>query len=213
MLAAGLPIPAYLSVQRHSYEADPTAVATLVSQRLEYPCIVKPAKAGSSIGLSRAATSESLDVALALAFCFDDVILVEEFTAGCDVEIGVLDMEYPVIGSPVEIEYEGELYDFAAKYGGDHHHPHLPARYPTPLVDHLSDLAREAFKATGCHGMARVDFLVDRGSERAVVNEINTIPYMPATSSFVASLCDATGYTYSCLVASLVEHAWNPGCA
>jgi len=213
MLAAGLPIPRYLSLQRQVYEADPAAVATLVSQRLGYPCIVKPAKAGSSIGLSRAAASESLDVALTLAFRFDDVILVEEFSAGCDVEIGVLDEAYLVIGSPVEIEYEGELYDFAAKYGGDHHHTHLPAHYPTPLVDRLSYLAWEAFKATGCHGMARVDFLVDRGSERAIVNEINTIPYMPATSSFVASLCDATGYTYTSLIARLVEHAWNPTCA
>ncbi|MGO9320420.1 MAG: D-alanine--D-alanine ligase [Solirubrobacteraceae bacterium] len=213
MLDAGLPIPAYLSVQLPAYEDDPAALASLVGQRLGYPCIVKPAKAGSSIGLSRVATSGSLSVAVARAFRFDDVVLVEEFTAGCDVEIGLLGDTSPVIGSPVEIEYEGELYDFAAKYGGRRDHTHLPARFPTPLVGHLTELARKAFEATGCRGMARVDFLVDRSSEQAVVNEINTIPYMPATSSFAVSLCDATGYTYSRLVASLVELAWDAKCA
>jgi D-alanine-D-alanine ligase len=205
----GLPVARHVPVQRQLYEDDPTAVAAAVRRQLGYPCIVKPSRGGSSLGLSRVETCEALDPAISLALGFGEVALVEQFFAGSDVEMGVLEDGSSVIGSPVEIEYEGDLYDFETKYAGDRDRRHLPARIPAPLAGRLTQAARAAFHCTGCCGMARVDFLVDRSTERFVVNEINTIPYMPERSTFATSLRHTTGQTYRSLVTSLAQFAWD----
>jgi D-alanine-D-alanine ligase len=204
--AAGLPVAAYVDVRRDVYEIDSEAVAALVGRHLGYPCIVKPARAGSSLGLARVESGRTLDPAVAAGLRLSEVVMIEQLCAGVDVEIGVLGGASPVVGSPVEIEYEGDLYDFATKYRGDVRQ-WVPARIPRWLTARLVEAARAAFLATGCRGMARVDFLVDGSAGSFVVNETNTIPYLPESSSFASSLRHAAGLSYTTIVARLVQLA------
>lgn len=116
----------------------------------------------------------------------------------------------PGLGSPVEIEYEGDLYDFATKYRGNVRQQ-VPARIPRGLAARLVEAARVAFLATGCRGMARVDFLVDGSAGSFVVNETNTIPYLPGSSSFASSLRHGAGLSYTTSVTRLVQLASERG--
>jgi D-alanine-D-alanine ligase len=207
---AGLPVTPWVLVERRLHEDDPAAVAVLVERELGYPCIVKPSCSGSSLGLARVEVPDALDAAITQALAFDDVVLIERLFVGADVEIGVLGGEPPMVGAAVELEYDGLLYDFETKYAGNRDRRYLPARFPAALVDRLTQVAHAAFQATGCRGMARVDLLVDASTERFVVNEINTVPYMPESSTFATSLCHATGQTYRDLVTNLVQLVWSP---
>jgi D-alanine-D-alanine ligase len=207
--AAGLPVTPWVSVERRLHEDNPAAVTAAVERELSYPCIVKPSRSGSSLGLARVEARDALDAAIAQALAFDDIALVERLFAGVDVEIGVLGGGPPVIGSPVELEYDGFLYDFETKYADDRDRRYLPARFPAALIDRLTQAASAAFFATGCHGMARVDLLVNASTGRFIVNEINTVPYMPKSSTFATSLCHATGQSYRCLITDLVQVAWH----
>ena len=205
--AAGLPVAHGVSVERAAYERDVPVVVAAVERELGYPCIVKPARGGSSLGLARVERRDELAAAIAQAFAFDDLVLVEELFPGADVEIGVLEADAMVVGTPVELDYEGTLYDFEIKCAGDRDVRYLPARLSADLLDRATAAAGEAFTATGCSGLARVDLLVDPASDRFVVNEINTIPHMPASSTFASSLCHRTGETYGNLLTWIVQAA------
>jgi D-alanine-D-alanine ligase len=208
--AAGLPLARFLAVGRDAWERDPAWFGARVDREIRYPCIVKPSQSGSSFGLSRVAGSDDLAAAIAAAHEFDDVALVEELFVGSDVEIGVFENGSLLVGNPVELEYEGLLYDFDAKYlRGDRRY--LPARCSPGLVERLRQGARAAFLATSCNGMARVDLLADLTGERFVVNEINTIPYMPESSTFAKSLCHRSGKTYPELVTAIAHAAASRG--
>jgi D-alanine-D-alanine ligase len=206
---AGLPVAPWIVVERPVYDDDPAAIAAAVDRELGFPCIVKPSRSGSSLGLARVETRHTLDAAIRQAFNFDDVVLVEQLFSGSDVEIGVLEDGTAVVGTPVELEYDGVLYDFETKYAGDRDMRYVPARFPVALIARLERTARDVFVAAGCRGLARVDLLVDADAGCFVVNEVNTIPYMPAPSTFATSLCHATGRTYGDLVTTLVHRAWS----
>jgi D-alanine-D-alanine ligase len=205
---AGLPIAPWIAV-RKGYDLDD--LTHCVARELGYPCIVKPACSGSSLGLARVEMQDELRAAIVRAFAFGEVVLVEQMFYGVDVEIGVLAGDTLTVGSPVELEYDGILYDYDTKYAGDRDRRFLPARFPETLIGSLMKAARDAFLATACDGMARVDFLVDPDAEQFVVNEINTVPYMPESSTFTTSLCHATGQTYSTLISELMLLALAPG--
>ena len=201
--SAGLPVASSLTIDGAQGDVDPHSFADAVEQRLGYPCIVKPSKSGSSIGLARAGGPEELESAIECALAVDELVLVEKLITGRDVEVGVFEGGATVVGTPIELEFEGALYDFEAKYTrGDRRY--MPPRCSARLIDRLRAAAHSAFHATGCRGMARVDFLADLGTESFVVNEINTIPYMPESSTFTSSICDKTGQSYSELIEALV---------
>ena len=170
-----------------------------------YPVFVKPARLGSSVGISKARTPEELDAAVALARRHDDKVLVEEFQPGIEVECGVLGNREPVASVVGEIVAHADWYDFEAKYADGGMELVVPARIPEETAAEVRRLALEAFVATDCEGMARVDFFVgvDGG---VVVNELNTIPGFTATSVY-AKLFDASGISYPDLLDRLVELA------
>lgn len=208
--SAGLPVAPSLTIDAARGDVDPHLIAEAVEEQLGYPCIVKPSKSGSSIGLARVERPEELEMAVDRAFAIDHLVLVEKLIAGRDIEVGVFEGRTTVVGTPVELEFEGILYDFEAKYTrGDRRY--MPPRCSARLIDRLRAAAHSAFHATGCRGMARVDFLADPETESFVVNEINTIPYMPESSTFTSSICDRTGQGYSDLVEALVLLAEIPG--
>lgn len=179
-----------------------------VSNPFGYPVFVKPARLGSSVGISKARTPEELEAAVALARRHDDKVLVEEFVAGVEVECGVLGNLRPLpIASVVgEIVPHADWYDYAAKYDEGGSDIVVPARIPAETSTRVQELAVESFVATECEGMARVDFFVRESDGEVVVNEINTIPGFTATSVY-ARLFEASGITYAELLDRLIELA------
>jgi D-alanine-D-alanine ligase len=172
-----------------------------------YPVFVKPARLGSSVGISKAHDEAELETAVALARRHDEKVLVEEFVAGTEVECGVLGNVRPApIASVVgEIVPHAEWYDYAAKYDAGGSDIIVPARIPDELAARVQALAVDSFIATECEGMARVDFFVREGGE-VVVNEINTIPGFTSTSVY-ARLFEASGIPYGELLDRLIRLA------
>jgi D-alanine-D-alanine ligase len=172
-----------------------------------FPVFVKPARLGSSVGISKAHDEAELDAAVALARRHDEKVLVEEYVVGTEVECGVLgNLRPPPIASVVgEIVPHAEWYDYAAKYDEAGSDIIVPARIPDAIAARVQELAVDSFIATECEGMARVDFFVREGGE-VVVNEINTIPGFTSTSVY-ARLFEASGIPYGELLDRLIQLA------
>jgi len=174
-----------------------------------FPVFVKPARLGSSVGISKARDEEELAAAVELAFRHDEKVLVEEFVDGIEVECGVLGNEHPEASLPGQIDshsFSGEdWYDYSAKYDEGGMDLVIPPRLPEETIERVRDLAVQAFVAGECEGMARVDFFV-RPDAEVLVNELNTIPGFTATSVY-AKLFEASGVPYPELVDRLVQLA------
>ena len=174
-----------------------------------YPVFVKPARLGSSVGISKAFSPEELEEAVALAFQHDEKVLVEEFVPGVEVECSVLGNRDPIASIPGEIESHGfgapDWYDYSAKYDEGGMDLIIPPRISPEAIARVQELAVRSFVASECEGMARVDFFV-RESGEVVVNELNTIPGFTATSVY-AKLFEASGIPYAELLDRLVELA------
>jgi len=170
-----------------------------------YPVFVKPARLGSSVGISKAHDEHELAEAVALARRHDDKVLIEEHVDGVEVECSVLGNREPIASVVGEIVAHGEWYDWSAKYDDGGMELVVPARISDDASERVRALAVESFVATECEGMARVDFFV-RPDGEVVVNEINTIPGFTATSVY-AKLFEASGTSYAELLDRLVELA------
>jgi D-alanine-D-alanine ligase len=170
-----------------------------------YPVFVKPARLGSSVGISKARTVEELEAAVELARRHDDKVLVEEFQPGVEVEVGVLGNRDPIASVVGEIVAHADWYDFDAKYADGGMDLVVPARLEATRAERVRELAVASFVATDCEGMARVDFFV-RPDGEVVVNELNTIPGFTATSVY-AKLFAETGIPYAELLDRLVTLA------
>jgi len=170
-----------------------------------YPVFVKPARLGSSVGISKAHDVGELETAVALARRHDDKVLIEEFVAGTEVECGVLGNRDPIASAVGEIVANAEWYDYFAKYDEGGMELVIPARIPAEVDQRVRDLAVDSFVATECEGMARIDFFVRPGGE-VVVNEINTIPGFTSTSVY-AALFEASGIPYAELLDQLIALA------
>ena len=170
-----------------------------------YPVFVKPARLGSSVGITKAHDEAELDAAVALARRHDDKVLIEELLEGIEVECGVLGNRDPIASQVGEIVANAEWYDYSAKYDEGGMELVIPARISPEATDRVRSVAVESFVATECEGMARIDLFV-RPSGEAVVNEINTIPGFTATSVY-AKLFEASGISYGDLLDQLIELA------
>jgi D-alanine-D-alanine ligase len=171
-----------------------------------FPCFVKPARLGSSVGITKAHDDGELEEAVALAFRHDEKILIEEFLDGVEVEVGVLGNREPIASLPGQIVPLGhEWYDFASKYEEGGMELVIPPELPETVIERIQVVAVEAFRVTECEGMARADcFVVD--GDRVVVNELNTIPGFTATSVY-AKLFEASGIPYGELLRRLIDLA------
>jgi D-alanine-D-alanine ligase len=171
-----------------------------------YPCVVKPARLGSSVGISIVGTEAELPAAVELAFAHDEKVLVEEFLDGVEVECSVLGNADPIASVPGEIvPLASDWYDYEAKYAEGGMELVIPPRVSAESSARVQELAVAAFVASDCEGMARVDFFVRPGGD-VVVNELNTIPGFTATSVY-AKLFAASGIAYPELLDRLVELA------
>jgi D-alanine-D-alanine ligase len=177
-----------------------------VTSPFGFPCFVKPARLGSSVGITKAHDRAELEQGVALAFRHDDKVLVEEFLDGIEVEVGVLGNREPVASLPGQIVPRGhEWYDYASKYEEGGMELVIPPDLPGGVLERVQEAAVEAFKVTECEGMARADCFVLEG-HRVVVNELNTIPGFTSTSVY-AKLFEASGVPYEELLRRLIDLA------
>jgi D-alanine-D-alanine ligase len=171
-----------------------------------YPVFVKPARLGSSVGITKAHDPAELADAVALAFQHDEKVLVEQFVVGIEVEVGVLGNLTPEASLPGEIVVtHNEWYDYEAKYDEGEMDLVVPARIRPDQIERAQELAVRAFVATDCEGMARADMFVREDGE-VLVNELNTIPGFTATSVY-ARLFEASGIPYEQLLQRLADLA------
>ena len=195
MARAGLPQVEYAPLRRGQ--------ALDGAHALGFPLFVKPARLGSSVGISRVEGPEELAGALEAAWEHDPLALAEGLARGMEVECSVLGNDYPVASEPGEIALAGGWYDYEAKYTPGGMELVVPARLPAEVRARVQALALEAFARVGCAGLARVDFFVEEGG-RVLVNELNTMPGFTETSVY-GSLFEATGIPYADLLDRLVR--------
>jgi D-alanine-D-alanine ligase len=202
---AGIGTAPSLTLLAHRDDADDPALHARIVAELGLPVFVKPARLGSSVGISKAADTDELAAAIALAFGHDDKILVERFIGGREVECGVLGNDAPIASAVGEILPHNDWYDFEAKYAEGGSDIVIPARISADDTRRIQDTSLRAFEACDLAGLARIDFFLQADSS-VVLNEINTIPGFTSTSVY-ASLFAASGLPYAELLSRLIDLA------
>ena len=203
----GLPQVAWVALTRKQWEDDRDGWTQEIEDSLGYPCFVKPANLGSSVGIGRAENAEELGDAIDAAARFDRRIIVEEGIDAREIEVSVLGNEAPEVSVPGEIIIKTEgFYDYEAKYVEGGMELLAPAPIPDETRGEIQRIASEAFEAIDAAGMARVDFFLEHGTDRLLLNEINTIPGFTPTSVY-AELWATSGLPYADLLDRLVELA------
>ena len=204
---ARIPVAPYIWFFFDEFGSDSKRIVSSIERKLRYPCFVKPANLGSSVGISKVHRREELRPAIQLAAEYDRKILLEKsIEEAREIEVGVLGNENPIASVPGEILSSNEFYDYDAKYVDGKSTAVIPARLPNPVAKKLMDFAVRGFKAIDCAGMARVDFLVRKGNNAIFFNEINTIPGFTSISMY-PKLWEASGIPYSRLLDRLIELA------
>jgi D-alanine-D-alanine ligase len=201
----GFPVPDDVVLLATRWRAGQETAAREIEAAVPYPAFVKPANSGSSIGTSKARSREDLHDALDEAFRYDRKALVEAAVEGRQVEVAVLGNDEPEASPVGEITYEGEFYDYHAKYEDPNTRLHIPADIPPQTADEARDMAIAAYKSVDCAGLARVDFFLTP-QERLVLNEVNTIPGFTPMSMY-PKLWEHTGLSYTDLITRLIELA------
>lgn len=201
--SAGIPQADWVVVNRtDNYEEK----IDEIEKKLGYPCFVKPARTGSSVGVGKAHDRSELKTALENAAKFDRKILVEENIDGHEVECAILGNEDPKAATVGEIMPTVEFYDFDAKYNDNSTKLQIPANLPNETIEKIREYAVKAFKSLDGAGLSRVDFFVKHSDGSVVLNEINTLPGFTNISMY-PKLWGAVGIEYSELLDRLIELA------
>lgn len=178
-----------------------------IEEKLGYPCFVKPANAGSSVGITKAHNREELKRGIEVAFNEDSKILVEEMMTGTEVESSVIGNSDPTCAPVVgEIAPAAEFYDYDAKYNDENSILTIPAKIEPSVIEKLRNYAVAAYKVCECRGLSRVDFFVDKESGEVYLNEINTLPGFTSISMY-PKLWEASGLSYKDLINKLIDLA------
>jgi D-alanine-D-alanine ligase len=199
----GLPVVPFEAVRGPEWAEEPAAVLRRVRRKLPVPLFVKPSNLGSSVGITKAATYAALPAALDIAFRYDATALVEKGIAGRELELSVLGNEEPEASLPGEVIPFREFYDYDDKYIDGKTRFVIPAALPPRTVARIRALGVAAFKALAAAGMARVDFFLEKGTDRLYVNEINTIPGFTEISMY-PKLWAASGLPFPRLLERLI---------
>lgn len=186
---------------------DFEAAAKETDEKLGWPVFVKPANAGSSVGITKVKSAEMLKEAMELAFEHDVKIIIEEAVQSpIEVECAVLGNEELLVGGPGEIVPADEFYSYDAKYYNDESETFLNARIPDEMAEEIRETAKRAYKILGCKGLTRVDFLVNGETGKIILNEPNTLPGFTNISMYPKLIMN-TGMTYAQLIDKLLELA------
>jgi D-alanine-D-alanine ligase len=204
--AAGLPQTPWLLVRRVDWERDSEQTLTQIEASLRYPIFVKPANLGSSVGISKATDRDALGRGLREAADYDRRIVVEQGVDAREIEVSILGNDDPAASVPGEIVPSNEWYDYQAKYLGGESRILIPAPIAPDMAEQVREMGIRAFKAIDGAGLARVDFLLDRGNGALYLNEVNTMPGFTSVSMY-AKMWEASGLRYNALLDRLIELA------
>lgn len=204
-----IPVVPWLEIDAHglSTAGERQTIFDAIAEHVGFPCFVKPANQGSSVGISRVDEEGGLWRALTMAARYDTKLVVEKGIDAREIELAVLGNgdAHTLVSVPGEIGLPpGEWYDYDNKYLKDVATLQIPAALPEATASALQELARRAFKVAGCKGLARIDFLVDRETLAPYLNEINTMPGF-TTISMYPKLMERAGVTYADLISHLCE--------
>ena len=209
---AGLPICKHVWFLRGEWERDPERVRVRVESEIGYPCFVKPANLGSSVGISRADDAESLKRAIELAAGYDRKVIVEEGLDAREIECAVIGNDEPEASLPGEYvvhDEQAKFLDYTEKYSSTGHVEFVvPAPIPKRLAERIRRMAARAFKSIDGAGFARVDFFLRRDNGKLLLNELNTIPGLTDVSGF-PKMWDATGVPFPEVLDRLVKLAFE----
>lgn len=201
----GIPQAKWTAFDKYAYSGDKAAVLTAAAEKLGFPIFVKPANAGSSVGISKAKNIAELEAACEKAFEHDTKVVLEEGIIGVEVECAVMGNNEPVASVVGEVVPCNEFYDYDAKYLANESELHIPARLSDDMLKAVQASAIKAYRALGCTGFTRVDFFVCADGS-ILLNEPNTIPGFTSISMY-PKLFAASGVPYSELLDKLLQLA------
>jgi D-alanine-D-alanine ligase len=199
----GLPQAPWRLVTRKDWERDPESCAEWIGEIIGFPCFVKPSNMGSSVGVSKVHDASEIPAAMAEAGRFDRRILVEKGIDARELEISVLGNDEPIASIVGEVVPSNEFYDYEAKYIDDRSQLLVPAPIDSSTMAEIQEMAITAFRALDLAGLARIDFFMERYTDKIYLNEINTLPGF-TTISMYPRLWEASGMPLSELVDRLV---------
>ena len=206
---AGLPQVKYMAVNRSQVWSNPCVFPKLcdeIEATLGYPCFVKPANLGSSVGIAKARSRTELETALDNAASYDRRIVVEESVVAREVECAVLGNDNPKASVVGEITFESDFYDYETKYSVGKADLFIPAAIPDRITTQIQQMSIQAFAAVDAAGLARVDFFYVADTGQVLINEINTLPGFTATSMY-PQMWEKSGISFPQLVDRLIQLA------
>ena len=203
---AGVHVADYLHVSSRDYLQNPEPFTEAVRERFEVPFFVKPANLGSSVGIAKVHAFDIFPAAMEAACRLDSKVLVERAINGREVEVAVLGNDDPFATVPGEIEPGREFYDYTDKYVDQRARHFIPARIEKPLQEAVTQEAVTVYRALGCSGLSRIDFFIESGTGRIVMNEVNTIPGFTSISMY-PMLMEHAGIGFSEIIDQLIRLA------
>lgn len=204
---AGLPNVNYVWFLTKDWQKNKKDILGKIKNKLKYPIFTKPANLGSSVGIGKCHNLKELIKGIKKAAKYDRKVIVEQGIENIyEIEVSVLGNDQPKASVPGEIIPSNEFYDYDAKYVDGKSQAVIPAKLPPKVIKEIQAVAVAAFKAVNLSGMARIDFLVKKGSYKVYLNEINTIPGFTSISMY-PKLWEATGLPYPKLLDRLIELA------
>lgn len=206
---AGLPQVKYCTVDRSQVWSNPCVSPKLcdaIEAELGYPCFVKPANLGSSVGISKARNRAQLEAALDNAASYDRRLIVEAGVVAREVECAVLGNDDPQASVVGEISFTGDFYDYEAKYTEGRSQMNIPAALPPAVAQKIQEMSLQAFRAIDAAGLSRVDFFYVEATGEVFLNEINTLPGFTAFSMY-PQMWGASGVEFPELVDRLIQLA------
>ncbi len=208
---AGLPQVNYVALNREQIWSDPcvyTKLCDRIESELGYPCFVKPANLGSSVGISKAKTRKELEAALDMAAAYDRRLIVEAGVEAREIECAVLGNSKPRASVIGEISFKSDFYDYQTKYTSGQADLAIPAVLSQAITTRVQEMAIQAFLALDAAGLSRLDFFYVEKTGEILINEINTLPGFTATSMY-PQLWEATGLSFPQLVDQLIGFAFE----
>lgn len=202
----GLPVAPYIHFYRWQWRDQEKRLESRISEELSFPCFVKPANLGSSVGINKVRSLETLAAAIEEALLYDEKVIVEKFVQGREIECAVLGDVEAEASRPGEVIPCNEFYDYRAKYIDDRSNLIIPVELEPEMENRIMSYSIEAFRAVEASGLARVDFFVNSNSETIIINEINTMPGFTSISMY-PKMWEASGVSYRELVNRLMELA------
>lgn len=207
----GLPQVDYIGVSRDEIYSGACVFPKLcdeIEEKLGYPCFVKPANLGSSVGIAKVKSRSELETALDHAASLDGRVIIEAGVKAREVECAVLGNDNPKASVIGEITYDADFYDYETKYTDGRANLIIPADIPPHIVTKIQEMSIQAFRAVSARGLSRVDFFFNSNTEEIFINEINTLPGFTSLSMY-PQLWEASGVSFSELLDRLITFALN----